>query len=194
MVKEAEVKSGPFTFIAIRHHWANQLPLIIAIVFLSYAAYKISVAFPITVQELLRFSIFGTDISLKLPFFAIFPVVGVFVLIHRLFNERLVLHPEYLLFREGLLSWRELSSRIEYEHVREINIGQNIFQKLFNIGELRVSTVATQIAAEVTMTGVRRPRRVKDEVYRRRHLILAEREEHERNHEHVLKSAVNSPD
>jgi uncharacterized membrane protein YdbT with pleckstrin-like domain len=103
----------------------------------------------------------------KLPLFGIFPLFVGGILAHRVMNEKLIFHPDYLLFREGVLSWRETSSRIEYQWIREISIKQNLLQKILNVGELRVSTVATQIASEVTMPGVRDPRKVKDEIYRR---------------------------
>ena len=105
--------------------------------------------------------------TIYLPLFGIFPLVICGVLAHRVLNERLIFHPDYMLFREGVVSWREISSRVEYEWIREVNIKQNLLNKLLGVGEVKVSTVATQFAAVLTMPGVRNPRTVKDEIYRR---------------------------
>lgn len=149
--------------VVVRHSLFNQVPLVLLLILVTalsiYGTYKWSFAF----QEIFQLA----GISVKLPLFGIFPLFVGGILAHRVMNEKLIFHPDYLLFREGVLSWRETSSRIEYQWIREINIKQNLLQKILNVGELMVSTVATQIASEVTMPGVRDPRRVKDEIYRR---------------------------
>lgn len=164
MMEPQKAKSNEsIEVLIVRHSLFNQVPMILLLLLVTalsiYGTYQYRFAF----QEI--FTIAG--ISVKLPLFGIFPLFVGAILAHRVMNEKLVFHPEYLLFREGVLSWREISSRIEYEWIREVNIKQNIFQKILDVGELRVSTVATQIAAEVTMFGVRDPRKVKDEIYRR---------------------------
>ena len=160
---------NPARLVVIRHSFFNQIPLLTVTATLWIAAIALSVYYPLLIQEILHLHVGDAIIPLQLSLFAIFPLLSLGTLLHRLFNERIILHPGYILFRKGLLSWQETSSRIEYENVREVNIGQNLIQKILGVGNIKVSTVATQIAAEVTMNGIRNPRKLKDEIFRRKH-------------------------
>lgn len=163
MKKEEALSDSSVEVIVVRHSILNQIPILLSFIAVTVVCTFLTIRFPSTLQEVVNIG----GIDLKLPLFGIFPLVVLGLLIHRISNERLVFHPGYLLFREGIVSWRETSSRIEYQWIREVNIKQNLLQKILNIGELRVCTVATQQTAEVTMPGVRNPRKVKDEIYRR---------------------------
>jgi len=160
--KEEALSDSNINVIIVRHSLLNQIPLILLIILLVALSIYGTFKFPMTLQTL--FTVGG--FTIYLPLFGIFPLVVCGVLAHRVLNERLIFHPDYMLFREGVVSWRENSSRVEYEWIREVNIKQNLLNKLLGVGEVKVSTVATQIAAVLTMPGVRNPRAVKDEIYR----------------------------
>lgn len=107
------------------------------------------------------------SIPLYLPMFGIFPVILVVLLLRESLNKKLILSDDYIIYIEGLAQWKERSVRIDYKNIREIVIEQTLLQKLFNIGDILVTTLATHLDSSVLMPGVKNPRHIKDLIHDR---------------------------
>ena len=145
--------------IVLTQNFLNQLPMLVALAFSFPAAIWLSIAYPWSVEHL-EIPLF--NFAFPLPLFAIIPLLLLGALFHALYNVRLILCPEYLIYVEGALNWKEKSIRVEYEHIREIEIDQTIYQRIVNVGDILVTVVATSIESSLIVPGVHDPRAVKD--------------------------------
>jgi uncharacterized membrane protein YdbT with pleckstrin-like domain len=81
-----------------------------------------------------------------------------------IYNERLVLTPDYMIHVTGRLSWRERSSRLPYEHIQEIETAQSVLQKICGLGDLLVTPLGGTSSTSIQIQGIRSPRAVKDRI------------------------------
>lgn len=109
----------------------------------------------------------GKYITLPIPLFGLAPLVLFTILLHRRYDRKLILTKEYLLFVEGVVSFKEHSLRVQYRNIREIGIDQTIVQRILGVGDLLVSPLATQLESAIRMPGISNPRAAKDEIYKR---------------------------
>lgn len=152
--------------IVIVQDYLNQLPLMVLFLLSVYALIRFSPMFPWSVQWL--------DLWLfyfPLPLFGIFPLMILAVLTHALFDKRMVLTDEYLNFIEGRVSWKEKTIRVGYEHIREIEIDQTIYQRIVGIGDIGITAIATTLEPTIIMPGIRKPRVLKDTIRERMHAL-----------------------
>lgn len=147
----------PFT---IRQSIYNQIPLVLLILGSIWLLIWTSVNFDWAVHTFE----FG-PISFPLPLGGIITLVLVAILIHKLYDNKLIITDEYLLFIHGCLNWKEKSIRLEYSFIREIEIDQTIPQKFLGVGDIIVTLVATSLDSNKKLPGVRNPRKVKDLLY-----------------------------
>lgn len=101
-------------------------------------------------------------VSLKIPLFALIPLALFAHLLHLVLDKKMVFTDSYILFLEGLMSWKEKSIRAHYFNIKEIEIDQTIYQRIFGLGDLTITTVATQIESALMMPGIRNSRQIKD--------------------------------
>lgn len=151
--------------IIVRQASLNQLPLIIAFVASIFLTFWAPLHYPVTLQE-----IDLGIITFSLPLFGLFPLVIAAALVRSLGNYRLILTPEYIYYAEGIFNWKEKTIRIEYNHIREIEIDQTMFQRIFGMGDLVITVVATSIESSTNMPGIWRPRKIKDLIRSRMHV------------------------
>lgn len=100
--------------------------------------------------------------NIPLLIFALPGVIFLVVLLFQAHNEKLILTPQYALFIQGILRWRQNSVRMEYQSIKEVNIEETILQRLLGLGDIRCTTVVSVGQQYATMPGLRNPRRVKD--------------------------------
>jgi uncharacterized membrane protein YdbT with pleckstrin-like domain len=82
-------------------------------------------------------------------------------------NHRLCFCETYISRYSGLLSTNLRTSRLLYKHVRGVEIEQSIFGRIFNIGDLHVGSDNSRTTAEIVISGVRHPERIKDIILKR---------------------------
>ncbi len=151
--------------VLIRQSWLNQLGLIVvALITLVLTSY-LSVVYP-------DYTTVSTDFGLSLPVLNFIPLAMVLRSAFRIYNERFVVTPEYLIDVEGRLAWSERSTRIEYHRVQEIKIEETIIQRIFGLGDVTVVPLAGADGVPICLRGVAHPRLVKD-------IIRQQRREHE---------------
>jgi hypothetical protein len=142
----------------IRQSWLNQsIGIGVVLVLLGMTTY-VTLAFPgyTTVPLELGSSIFA------FPFLNIIPLCVLGRLAFLVYNERLVLTPEYLIHVTGRLAWRARSSRLEYDRIQEIEISQTILQRILGVGDVKVLPLAGLAENALAMNGLLHPRAVKD--------------------------------
>ena len=161
-----EQRSAPHTTVGVvdgenllfHQSWLNQMPLIFLAVFLEVVIVYLTIAYP-------DFALFVVPLGSDGFSASILPVFPLFVLLWgaiRIYNERLVVTPLYLIHVSGRLQWRERSVRLEYSHIQEIETVQSIFQRFLGIGDLMVVPIGSGNRSPIMMKGLRHPRAVKD--------------------------------
>jgi uncharacterized membrane protein YdbT with pleckstrin-like domain len=161
-----ESTSGPHTTVGIvdgdnvivRQSWLNQWPLVLLTAVLEVAIVYVSIIFP----ELATFSVHLGALALSGSYL---PAIPVFVLLKaafNIYNERLVITPLYLIHVTGRISWRERSSRLEYDHIQEIETIESIIQRILGLGDLNILPIGAGNRQAILMQGLRHPRAVKD--------------------------------
>lgn len=116
--------------------------------------------------------------SIKIPLFALVPLVLIARLLHATHDKKIVFTDSYILFLEGLMSWKEKSIRLHYFNIKEIEIDQTIYQRMFGLSDLLITTVATQIEDSLRMPGLRRARVIKDFINERMSQQLQDKDTH----------------
>ncbi|MCO6430426.1 MAG: PH domain-containing protein [Deltaproteobacteria bacterium] len=106
--------------------------------------------------------------TVPLPLFGLPAIVLMVMLICRKYNEKLILTPEYVLFIEGIIRWKQESVRMDYASIKEVTIEETILQRLLGLGDVCCLTAAASAAHKTaTMPGVRSPRKIKDLIMER---------------------------
>lgn len=153
--------------IVVNRHYLDELPRIVLLILLYILAIYVSIKVPVTVQYIPLGSLFGKQFSIGLPLAGIVPLMLMANIAHSLMNYRYVLTPDYVMEIEGLLDFREKSQRLHYIHIRGMEIEKSVFQKMFNLGDLKLGSPVAQADAEIVLRGIRDPRRFKDIINQR---------------------------
>ena len=144
--------------VIVRQSWLNQFPLVLLALALEVAIVYVSIAFP----ELATFSVKLGSITLSASFLPIIPIFVLAKAALNIYDERLVVTPDYLIHVTGRISWREKSSRLEYSHIQEIETIQSIAQRLLGLGDLNILPIGAGNRQAISMKGLKQPRAVKD--------------------------------
>lgn len=145
----------------------NHAMLFFGFVAISIFSLWATVNFSWTLQPIGAIPIGPNGLNVYLPMFGIFPLILLALLLRSLYDKKLVLCEDYLLYLEGLASWKERSVRIDYRNIREVTIEQTLYQKLFGIGDILVTSLSTHIDSSIRMPGVKRPRDIKNFIMER---------------------------
>ncbi len=109
--------------------------------------------------------LFGPAWRSKIPYigqfsfrwFAIIPM-GILLELVRCYNNDLyVLERERIVHHAGLLSWTYHVPSIRYYDIRAVQVNQAIIGRIFNFGDVELSTAA-QEHSELVITGIHNPR------------------------------------
>ncbi|RME60629.1 MAG: PH domain-containing protein, partial [Candidatus Dadabacteria bacterium] len=116
----------------------------------------ITIKYPATVQWIdLPFSIFNYS-SFPLPLMGLPFLAALTVLLHRKFDRQYVIGPDYVKEVHGLYSLKMRETILEFAKVHGVEIEKNLFQRLFNLGDIGVGSAMTG-STEIIMVGVRDP-------------------------------------
>lgn len=139
--------------VVITQSWLNQLGLVLAAVVFEVAIVVCLILFSETVTTVKSMSV-ALNVAPCFPLFLLM-LAGL-----RVYNERLVVTPNYLIHVTGRISWREHSLRLEYTHIQEIETVQTILQRALGLGDVIVVPLGG--SKKIVMRGLRHPREVKD--------------------------------
>jgi uncharacterized membrane protein YdbT with pleckstrin-like domain len=122
----------------------------------------LSGVFPWSIQEISIALTGSNQFSLAVPLFALLPLTMLMQVIHNIYDYRFILCDDYILEVRGLWSLFRKSVRINYVHVRGIEIDESFLQQLFGHGDVAILGVADQGHPAIIMRGIAKPRAVKD--------------------------------
>lgn len=152
--------------------WRSELRLLSLFFVLSVVSIFLSNEFPhsVIIGELFRFG--RTRIMLHLPLFWFLPAAALGKAMWRVYNVRYVLDANGIEYRRGIISIKQIVTRIRYVDIRSAEIVQNLTERVLSVGTVLISTAAT-MGVEVLFAGVAVPQEVQE-------VILAERDKRQR--------------
>ncbi|RIL03485.1 MAG: hypothetical protein DCC75_12925 [Proteobacteria bacterium] len=104
----------------------------------------------------------GYKIRLGLPLFGIFPLIALVWVVRSIYDELYILTDEYALKIMGRCSLTGKTIRLNYVNMRGVNIEKNLYQRLFDVGDLVVESDVTTAGSQIRMKGISNPRFYKD--------------------------------
>ena len=147
------------------HSMMNQAPMVFFSLGTTLVTLYLTLVFPWATQWIAVSA--SSSFAIPVPLFVIIPLVLLGKLIHDLKNTKFVLCPDYVLFIDGIIGWKEVSLRMGYEHIHEIEIEQTILQRILGTGDLTLLSIASSGNQKLRMDGLRSPRQVKNLIQER---------------------------
>ncbi len=174
-VKQAENHSKlPATVVVYRGVFSEWGWLLLTIV-LAAGAYHATPVSPWSVQEVVLNQGSPRALSINLPLLALLPILSGLKYLHSLFDQRYIICPDYVMEIRGILGWKRHSTRVNYVHIRGIEIDESLVEQMLGIGELRILTGPTSSDEyAICMDGIANPRGVKDIIQARTNIKLRE--------------------
>lgn len=127
-------------------------PALLALILFVYAAFYFTGSSPYFIQEIHL----GPSIVLPIPLLGLPALLLLFYIIHRRFNFLFIINHDHVCAVHGILSVSLQDVRIEYENIRGVEIDRSLYQRIFNLGDIKVGS-AMRADVEVWMPGVRSP-------------------------------------
>lgn len=152
--------------------WRSEIERLALFLFFCIAAVVGSELFPSTVIEGKLITIGNYHILLRLPLlWLIFPFMCVSLAIHKIYNVRYVVDSVGVEVKEGILSLRQVVTKVRYEDIRSVEIDQGVIDRMLDIGTLEISTASTS-GIECVLEGVEAPEEVRDMLNRERDAMV----------------------
>lgn len=148
--------------------WRSEIHGVVIFLFLVGAALFLSWKIPQSVLKGELFPYGDSVVYLRLPLFWLLPAFVLGGLLIRMYDVRYTMNSGGLESRTGIVSVRQVVSKIRYEDIRGVEVVQSVLDRVLGVGILEISTAATG-GIEIILEGVAHPREVQD-------TILAERD------------------
>jgi hypothetical protein len=145
----------------IRRVWRSQLGTIAIYILLCVACISLSRTFPASVVDGLLFKISGLEVYLTLPLFSLLPLAALVTLCLPIYDGYMHVDSRGIELVLGILSLKQKITRVRFEDIRSIEIGQSILERLLDYGTIGVSSAATE-SIELSFNGVGSPREIQD--------------------------------
>lgn len=127
------------------------LPMVILTVLLAMLAAYLTALLPWSVQIL-----HVGEGTVALPLFALVPLILGAVAIRDLYDARYVIGADHVRAVSGLISFRKSDVRVEFEHIRGVEVDRSLWGRLVNVGDLRIGT-AMAAEVEINIRDVQNP-------------------------------------
>lgn len=157
---------------SLRSELASILLLLVLTVMAAYG----TAAYSWSVQHVPLGTYDGHPVYFRLPLFAIIPLALLAKILHSLLNYRYILCDEYVLEVRGLWALRRKSIRLNYSHIRGVEISESLWQQLLRIADIQILSDISMMAMPgaagehfIEMKGVASPRMIKDMIQTRIH-------------------------
>ena len=144
--------------IIIRQSWLNQYVLVGVTLLLEVAIVYLNVE----LAESGDYDISLGVLSVPTIYLPCIPLLVLARAAFKIYNERLVITPEYLIHVTGRLWWSARTSRLDYNQVQEIETIQSIPQRILGVADLHITPIGRDLKGSIMMRGLRKPRAVKD--------------------------------
>jgi uncharacterized membrane protein YdbT with pleckstrin-like domain len=149
--------------IIVRQSWLNQYILVGVTLLLEVAIIYLNIQLALEGD----FDISIGSLSIQTIYLPIIPLLVLARAAFKIYNERLVITPEYLIHVTGRLWWSARTSRLDYNQVQEIETIQSIPQRILGVADIHITPIGRDLKGSIMMPGLRKPRAVKDVI---RHL------------------------
>lgn len=146
-------------FRSIRSETAPLLLLLVLVVL----AIFLTARFEWSVQRVALGTWAGRNMGLPIPLFAILPLGLLANILHSALNYRYILCDTYVLEVSGLLDLRRRSLRLNYIHIRGVEISASVWQQLLGVADLIViGPIVNHSEHTIQMKGIARAHAIKD--------------------------------
>lgn len=95
-------------------------------------------------------------IGIPIPLFFLPALTLAAYVLHSIYDTKYFVERDCIRAEHGLASFQSIETRIDYVHVRGAEVHQNILDRMFDVGTLKVGS-AMQATAEVVFSGIRHP-------------------------------------
>ena len=144
--------------IIVRQSWTNQWLLVSFTVFLEVAIVFLN----LRLAESGTFELGMGSLSIPTTYLPIVPLIVLATAAWKIYNERLVITPHYLIHVTGRLWWSVRTTRLDYNQVQEIETIQTIPQRILRVADLHITPIGRDLKGSIMIRGLRNPRGVKD--------------------------------
>lgn len=144
--------------IIVRQSWINQWLLVCVTLLLEVAIVFLN----LTLAESGSFELGIGSFSIPTTYLPIIPLLVLATAAWKIYNERLVITPHYLIHVTGRLWWSARTTRLDYNQVQEIETIQTIPQRILGVADLHITPIGRDVKGSIMIRGLRNPRGVKD--------------------------------
>lgn len=146
--------------------WSQGPQGLLFLLFMALAVY-LTVEYPESIQYH-RFKISeGFSINVRIPLFALAPILVLVFIVHSLCDARYIINRDYVRAIHGLWSFRKRDVRLEYQDLRGVEIERSLYGRIVNVGDLKIwSLMPTEV--ELMLSGVRDPSYYRDIIMSRK--------------------------
>jgi uncharacterized membrane protein YdbT with pleckstrin-like domain len=117
-----------------------------------------------------KFGLGSSSHTFTLSIFSVISIIFLAALLHQIFDSRYIIGKDYVRGVNGLLSFQERDSRIDFENIREIEIDASLIDRILNIGDVLIMS-SVNSEAVVHLNRVYNPWKLRAIIeYRKAHL------------------------
>lgn len=144
--------------IIVRQSWINQWLLVgISVLLEGWIVYL-----NLHLAESGNFELELGSFFVPTTYLPIIPLIVLATAAWKIYNERLVITPHYLIHVTGRLWWSARTTRLDYIQVQEIETIQTIPQRILGVADLHITPIGRDLKGSIRIRGLRNPRAVKD--------------------------------
>ncbi|MCB0310706.1 MAG: PH domain-containing protein [Bdellovibrionales bacterium] len=147
--------------------WRSELARIGLVLLFCILSPLLSSWIPASVVSGRLFSIGSYTFNATLPLFWFLPFGALLDAVFQIYNVRYVIDSRSIEVRTGVLSLKQIITRVRYVDIRSIESDQTLVQRALDIGDLQIGTAATA-GVEIVMRGIDAPNEVREVIQRER--------------------------
>jgi uncharacterized membrane protein YdbT with pleckstrin-like domain len=155
--------------IIISKTWRSEIPRLIVFFVSIISAPILTEIFPGSIVRGPIFTLGDSTVFLSLPLYWLTPLTALFELIAKIYNVRYYIDSQGIESWDGILSIRQVITRVRHEDIRSIETDQSLLERFLDIGTVAVGTAATS-GIEIALRGVDSPKKLQQ-------FLQAERDE-----------------
>lgn len=147
--------------------WRSEIPGVFLFLALCSISIYISNQFPSTIIDGRLFGIGDWELRLALPIFWLMPFIAIGSTVAKIYDVRYTINQREIQAIIGILAFNKRITGVRYEDVRSVEIEQTLLGRIFNFGDVEISTAATG-TVEIIFRGIESPTEVQDMLQRER--------------------------
>lgn len=157
-------------------------PKILLLLFSILGVHMAGYSFPETLWRVSLGELGGQDIGIMVPVLGLVPIAIGFWIFRTLYDSRYVIGMDAIVQVRGLSTFTSRATQIYFRNVRAIKVAQSLYQRFFDLGDVRIGDMfdpSAQTETDIIMRGIRHPEQVKSVIERRIRAVINAPAEHE---------------